>query len=210
MEPDPAARVCPRCGEKAGEQRFCGGCGLNLSEQLPSPEEWETDRASQSRVEQDESADPWVRRGFQLARLWTKVRSDAKRWYGRRSRSGKTAVIALAAVLVVIVISLATQAGGSGGVGGSVSEARPARQPTDEKSAPSAQPTDYRAGAKEEFLHGCEVQPGMSASCHCILRHVEAAETETQYWSTVIRERGAPASQEPPHAKEFVEDCRNE
>jgi ribosomal protein S27AE len=41
---DLAARVCPRCGEAAGQQRFCGGCGLNLSEQLelPTRSEWET------------------------------------------------------------------------------------------------------------------------------------------------------------------------
>lgn len=36
-------RVCPRCGEPAGEQRFCGSCGLNIWEQreLPAREEWE-------------------------------------------------------------------------------------------------------------------------------------------------------------------------
>lgn len=39
---DPAAPVCPRCEEPAGEQRFCGECGLNLAEQsdLPTRSEW--------------------------------------------------------------------------------------------------------------------------------------------------------------------------
>src|ERR1039458_10833989 len=39
---DLAARVCPRCGEEAGERRFCGGCGLNLSErpEIPTRTEW--------------------------------------------------------------------------------------------------------------------------------------------------------------------------
>jgi uncharacterized RDD family membrane protein YckC len=37
-----SARVCPRCGEKAGNQPFCGGCGLNLAQQaeLPDAEEY--------------------------------------------------------------------------------------------------------------------------------------------------------------------------
>lgn len=35
-------RVCPRCGEAASDQRFCGGCGLNLGQQseLPDAEEY--------------------------------------------------------------------------------------------------------------------------------------------------------------------------
>lgn len=40
---DPAARVCPRCGQPASDQSFCGGCGLNLAQQaeLPSAEEYD-------------------------------------------------------------------------------------------------------------------------------------------------------------------------
>jgi uncharacterized RDD family membrane protein YckC len=39
---DLAARVCPRCGDEAGEHRFCQSCGLNLAEQteLPTAEEY--------------------------------------------------------------------------------------------------------------------------------------------------------------------------
>lgn len=46
---DRAARVCPRCGEAAGEQRFCGGCGLNLAQQeeIPTRAEWEREHLSQ-------------------------------------------------------------------------------------------------------------------------------------------------------------------
>jgi ribosomal protein L37E len=40
-------RVCNRCGERAGEQRFCSTCGLNLAAQpeLPTRGEWETARS---------------------------------------------------------------------------------------------------------------------------------------------------------------------
>lgn len=75
------------------------------------------------------------------------------------------------------------------------------------ESSVSKQQAEYLASTKGEFLRGCEVVAGVSSRCHCILRHVEAAETEREYHLTVIRERGAPASQEPPHAKEFAEDC---
>ena len=36
-------RVCPRCGEPAGEERFCTTCGLNLAEltEVPTRAEWE-------------------------------------------------------------------------------------------------------------------------------------------------------------------------
>jgi hypothetical protein len=39
----PRTLVCPRCGEAAGEQRFCGQCGLNIAAQdeLPTRAEWE-------------------------------------------------------------------------------------------------------------------------------------------------------------------------
>lgn len=38
----PSTRVCPRCGEPAGDQRFCGDCGLNLGRlaQAPTRAEW--------------------------------------------------------------------------------------------------------------------------------------------------------------------------
>jgi len=38
----PTERVCPRCGEPAGTQRFCRSCGLNLIAQreIPTRAEW--------------------------------------------------------------------------------------------------------------------------------------------------------------------------
>src|SRR5688572_30734081 len=44
------ARVCPECGEPAGAQPFCAGCGVNLSQQprLPSRAEWEREHAPSS------------------------------------------------------------------------------------------------------------------------------------------------------------------
>lgn len=41
--PSENQRVCVQCGEAVGEQRFCGSCGFNLSQQedLPTRAEWE-------------------------------------------------------------------------------------------------------------------------------------------------------------------------
>lgn len=41
--PEPSVRVCPRCGEPAGHQRFCGSCGLNIWElhELPTRADFE-------------------------------------------------------------------------------------------------------------------------------------------------------------------------
>jgi hypothetical protein len=38
-----STRVCPRCGDPAGESKFCATCGLHLHEQpeLPTRSEWE-------------------------------------------------------------------------------------------------------------------------------------------------------------------------
>src|SRR5579871_3654962 len=46
------ARVCSRCGELAGEDRFCSTCGLNLAEQpeLPTRLGWEGAQASDQQV----------------------------------------------------------------------------------------------------------------------------------------------------------------
>jgi RNA polymerase subunit RPABC4/transcription elongation factor Spt4 len=43
-----AARVCPECGELAGNQPFCAACGKNLTneDRLPSRTEWEAAHAA--------------------------------------------------------------------------------------------------------------------------------------------------------------------
>ena len=45
---DPSTRVCPRCGEAAGEEEYCQTCGLHLAVQpeLPTAADWRS--ASQS------------------------------------------------------------------------------------------------------------------------------------------------------------------
>src|SRR5271167_814384 len=50
--PDPTTKVCPRCGEDAREQRFCGGCGLNLSAQheIPTRAEWEATQPTEAQA----------------------------------------------------------------------------------------------------------------------------------------------------------------
>jgi hypothetical protein len=44
---EPAARVCPFCGEPPGEGVFCAACGRNLTrvDQLPTRAMWERERA---------------------------------------------------------------------------------------------------------------------------------------------------------------------
>ncbi len=109
---DPAARVCPRCGGEAGEQRFCGGCGLNLSGQheLPTRSEWETDRASRSSVEQQESDDPRTK----VRPLLESALNDAKRWYERHSKRGKvTIIVSLVGAVVLIPVVISTASGGA-------------------------------------------------------------------------------------------------
>lgn len=48
MIPDASTRVCPRCGEAAGETRYCGTCGLNILDEseIPTREAWETTQAT--------------------------------------------------------------------------------------------------------------------------------------------------------------------
>lgn len=45
---DPSTRVCPRCGNAAGQSEYCGTCGLHLFEQpeLPTHADWEATQAT--------------------------------------------------------------------------------------------------------------------------------------------------------------------
>lgn len=90
-EIEPDVRVCPRCGNPAGEQRFCAECGLNLSSQaqIPKRDEWEaTHRLPEQPGAQEQlkyAGDPagWYadpdRPGY--ARYWT-----GSRWEGKSRR----------------------------------------------------------------------------------------------------------------------------
>ena len=51
-------RVCPRCGEPAGEERFCTTCGLNLAEltEVPTRAEWEAASANPAAVDRSQRA----------------------------------------------------------------------------------------------------------------------------------------------------------
>lgn len=61
-ETNPATRVCPRCGEPASDQRFCGDCGLNLAaeSEIPTREEWEdsSEPAGPASTDQQAAVDP--------------------------------------------------------------------------------------------------------------------------------------------------------
>jgi hypothetical protein len=51
-------RVCPDCGEPAGNQAFCGSCGLNLSgvSRLPTRAEWQQGQVLKANVEAQQIA----------------------------------------------------------------------------------------------------------------------------------------------------------
>jgi hypothetical protein len=118
---DLAARVCPRCGDEAGEQRFCGGCGLNLSEQheLPTRSEWETAHATS---DQATPGQPSPDAGHQESDSpATKARSgldrqlrDARRWYDRQSKQGKVAFLISTTVAVILVAAVIIGAASGG------------------------------------------------------------------------------------------------
>jgi hypothetical protein len=131
MEPvkgaDPAARVCPRCGEKAGEQRFCGGCGLNLSGQheLPTRSEWETAHAKSGEATQPSPDAGQQASGSPAMKARSGLDSqlsNARRWYERQPKGGKIAFVlstTLAVLLVAgVVIGAASSGGGSSRRGG--------------------------------------------------------------------------------------------
>jgi hypothetical protein len=125
--PDPAARVCPRCGEEAGKQAFCGGCGLNLSAQheLPTRSKWE--KAHIAPAQNAQSSVPMrANDGEHHDTPLPPTKQSGRgfrRWYDEQSKGGKVAFIlstTLAVLLVLGVIAVAASSGG-GGSGGTAS-----------------------------------------------------------------------------------------
>jgi ribosomal protein L37E len=125
-------RVCVRCGETAGEQRFCSACGLNLSvqQELPSRAEWEAAQVPPAQAAPDgeqgqplhgEDSEAVCDTGSSLApaqRVWR----DFVGWYDQQSKGGRVAFLIslmLSAILVVAIAIVTT--GGSGG-GGSATQ----------------------------------------------------------------------------------------
>lgn len=99
--PEPATRVCPRCGREAGEHEYCQMCGLHLTEQpeLPTRRQWE-DGQAQDRT-QGARAPSRV-----LQRPWPSARSS--------TRIGVLAAAALAFLGIVLVLALEVLEGDSG------------------------------------------------------------------------------------------------
>ena len=59
------ARVCPRCGNDAGDHEYCSTCGLHLWEQpeLPTRSEWETTEGSNTNASSEARTESvWWRR----------------------------------------------------------------------------------------------------------------------------------------------------
>ncbi len=112
---NPAARVCPRCGEEAGEQRFCESCGLNLLEQpeLPTRSAWE---ASQVADEAGLAAGGAAHRAAEQAfasrstdtmrppalPLWHALRN----WFSARSTASKVACLAVPLVVLLLLVAV--------------------------------------------------------------------------------------------------------
>ena len=141
---DPAARVCPRCGEDADEQRFCGGCGLNLAAQheLPTRAKWETTHAAP--VEHPSDGAPVPAEGAASVRAGTdtdsslppaqRVWRDFMRWFNEQSKGGKIAFVlsttlatTVAVILVLSAIIVAVEGGGSGSSAGNSGNVAPVK-----------------------------------------------------------------------------------
>lgn len=125
---NPSPQVCARCGEPAGDQRFCGSCGLNLSvqEELPTRAAWEAAQATPGQRAPDSEQDhPRRREDNEPARDTGSSLQPAQRvrralsawyrhgaeWYDKQSKQRKVTVlfgVPFAVLLVVVVITVAT------------------------------------------------------------------------------------------------------
>ena len=87
---EPNTRVCPQCGEPAGEQPFCAACGRNLlhETQLPTRAEWEA--AGSERVASKEG--PVAQSSTHAPR--------SRRWIGWAA-AGVSGLIIVAVVIVL-------------------------------------------------------------------------------------------------------------
>lgn len=100
---DPSTRVCPRCGSAAGQNEYCGTCGLNLFEQpeLPTRVDWEgTQAAEQAAPAPAASADTDPSGPGRVATLFRGLNTQAR-----------ILLVAVAAALVAIPIVIATSSG---------------------------------------------------------------------------------------------------
>lgn len=116
---DPEPRVCPDCGEAAGQQPFCASCGRNLTslDRLPTRGEWvaaqdqqdEKDRATETRDSDRPPLDAATQPEPQAPTVAA----------GEEPKRRPTAILALLAsgvVVAVVVGALLATAGGGGGV----------------------------------------------------------------------------------------------
>lgn len=205
---DPAARVCPRCGEEAGEQRFCGGCGLNLSAQneLPTRSEWEkahvapTEDALSSvpmRANDGEHRDtPPLPRQKQSGRGF-------RSWYDKQSKGGKVAFILSTTVAVILVLGVIGAASGgnsnastTSSTGTTSSQASP---PTAVETAVDkdvlSQAKSYYSGQGITAAHCEKTGFGVEVNYYsCTLTDAEG-ETEPHKWEVYGGGDAVPASE---------------
>jgi signal peptidase I len=109
-------RVCPECGEPAGERPFCESCGRNLMrvERLPSREEWEARQKYERKRGLDHDDGP---------------RPAAS--HPRLVRIARLAAVPVAAVVVVVAVALiAGKSASVSGVTASVHVPSPSMVPT--------------------------------------------------------------------------------
>ena len=109
-------RVCPECGEPAGERPFCESCGRNLMrvERLPSREEWEARQKYERKRGLDHDDGP---------------RPAAS--HPRLVRIARLAAVPVAAVVVVVAVALiAGKSASVSGVTASVRVPSPSMVPT--------------------------------------------------------------------------------
>lgn len=100
---EPSTRVCPRCGSAAGDNEYCGTCGLHLFEQpeLPTREDWERTQAAEQVAPGPVSSTDTGPRGP----------GRAAAWFRRLNTQARIVLVAVAAALVAIPIVIATSSG---------------------------------------------------------------------------------------------------
>jgi hypothetical protein len=106
-------RVCPRCGEPAGESPFCKSCGTNLTQvdRLPLRAEWEANQPGAEQSRQWGSTEP------SSANRTPSTGVQLRGWFAGVWQGGKIALGGAAAVVLLVVLVAALSGGGNGSSG---------------------------------------------------------------------------------------------
>jgi hypothetical protein len=101
MEVAPDTRVCPKCGEAAGDRPFCASCGLNLTRvtQLPTHGQWEDAQGSPPDTSAAKSLESRIFHGF-------------NEWRSRQRPVVLAAIASIIAIVIVVAVVVIASSGG--------------------------------------------------------------------------------------------------